>query len=68
MNLVDAIRTVHIGKYQQLDVTHFYVPHRGSYCVYDPAKDEGYQSYCRARHRLSKHKIIENILKWIKVI
>ena len=73
MELFDAIKEAHIGKNRRLNVLTYdslwYQGYQKSpIYIYDPLKDEAYQSYSRARRILSKHKIIENILKWIKVI
>ena len=63
MKLSSAMKEAFIGKYKSLNVIN-----HGSFYSYNPLADEGYQVYCCARNILSKHKIIERILKWIKII
>ena len=61
---IEAIETVHAGKYNTLDVHNY---SDGS-AYYNQMKDKGYQKYLLARTKISKHKVIEIFLLKLKII
>lgn len=62
--ILDAIRIVHKGKSETLNIEHYV-----HFSAWDQENDAGWQEYKRAREYISRHhKLIEKLLLWIDYI
>ena len=61
--LSNAIYIAHGGKHETLDINDW------GYCVtWNYLADDGYRDYEKARYLISKHRLLEKILTYIKTI
>jgi hypothetical protein len=63
MTIIEVIRILRKGKYEALAVEHL-----GNKAYWDPMRDTFFQQYKKARYEIHKYKILNWLLKKLRIL